>query len=68
MSTSTSCYETYADVIPLVTAVRPNGAATTEAFEAAGGTAGVMKQLHAVHEDRRSDDHRQDAGARIWPA
>jgi dihydroxy-acid dehydratase len=38
-------YEKYADVIPLLTAVRPNGAATTEAFEAAGGTAGVMKQL-----------------------
>jgi dihydroxy-acid dehydratase len=28
-----------------LTAVRPNGDATTEAFEAAGGTAGVMKQL-----------------------
>jgi dihydroxy-acid dehydratase len=38
-------YEKYADVIPLLTAVRPNGDATTEAFEAAGGTAGVMKQL-----------------------
>lgn len=38
-------YEKYADVIPLLTAIRPNGEATTEAFEAAGGTAGVMKQL-----------------------
>jgi dihydroxy-acid dehydratase len=38
-------YEKYADVIPLLTAVRPNGDRTTEEFEAAGGTRGVMKQL-----------------------
>ena len=38
-------FEQYADVIPLLTAVRPNGDSTTEAFEAAGGTQGVMKQL-----------------------
>ena len=41
-------FETYADVIPLLTAVRPNGDATTEAFEAAGGTQGVMKQLERL--------------------
>jgi dihydroxy-acid dehydratase len=38
-------YEKYADLIPLLTAVRPNGERTTEEFEAAGGTLGVMKQL-----------------------
>ena len=38
-------YEKYADVIPLLTAVRPNGERTTEEFEAAGGARGVMKQL-----------------------
>jgi dihydroxy-acid dehydratase len=41
-------FEKYADVIPLLTAVRPNGDATTEAFEAAGGTQGVMKQLERL--------------------
>jgi len=38
-------YEKYADVIPLLTAVRPNGDRTTEEFEHAGGTRGIMKQL-----------------------
>jgi len=38
-------YEKYGDVIPLLTAVRPNGDRTTEEFEAAGGTRAVMKQL-----------------------
>ena len=32
-------------MIPLLTAVRPNGDRTTEEFEAAGGTRAVMKQL-----------------------
>jgi dihydroxy-acid dehydratase len=41
-------YEKYADLIPLLTAVRPNGASTTEEFEAAGGTQGVMKQLEGL--------------------
>jgi dihydroxy-acid dehydratase len=40
-------YETYGDVIPLLTAVRPNGERTTEEFEAAGGTRAVMKQLES---------------------
>ncbi|MBV9983302.1 dihydroxy-acid dehydratase [Bradyrhizobium sp.] len=38
-------YERYGEVIPLLTAVRPNGDRTTEEFEAAGGTRAVMKQL-----------------------
>ncbi|MFI5013102.1 MAG: dihydroxy-acid dehydratase [Hyphomicrobiales bacterium] len=38
-------YEKYADLIPLLTAVRPNGETSTEAFEAAGGARAVMKQL-----------------------
>ena len=38
-------FEKYADIIPLLTAVRPNGHFTTEQFEHAGGTRGIMKQL-----------------------
>jgi dihydroxy-acid dehydratase len=38
-------YEKYADVIPLLAAVRPNGETSTEEFEAAGGARAVMKQL-----------------------
>ncbi len=34
-----------ADAVPLLTAVRPNGPHSTEDFEDAGGTRGVMKQL-----------------------
>jgi dihydroxy-acid dehydratase len=41
-------FEKYADIIPLLTAVRPNGERTTEEFEAAGGTRGVMKQLESL--------------------
>src|SRR5262249_36446984 len=38
-------FEKYADTIPLLTAVRPNGETSTEAFEAAGGARAVLKQL-----------------------
>ena len=38
-------YERLADTIPLLTAVRPNGETTIEAFEAAGGAQAIMKQL-----------------------
>ncbi|MDQ2084400.1 dihydroxy-acid dehydratase [Xanthobacteraceae bacterium Astr-EGSB] len=38
-------FEKFADKIPLLTAVRPNGEHTIEQFEAAGGTRAVMKQL-----------------------
>jgi dihydroxy-acid dehydratase len=38
-------FEKYADTIPLLAAVRPNGETSTEAFEAAGGARAVMKQL-----------------------
>ncbi len=38
-------YEKYADLIPLLAAVRPNGDTTTEQFEAAGGARAVMKRL-----------------------
>jgi dihydroxy-acid dehydratase len=38
-------FERFADEIPLLTAVRPNGDHTIEEFEAAGGTRGVLKQL-----------------------
>jgi dihydroxy-acid dehydratase len=41
-------FERHADtVLPLI-AVRPNGPTSTEAFEAAGGARGVMKQLAGV--------------------
>jgi dihydroxy-acid dehydratase len=38
-------FEHYADKIPLLTAIRPNGEHVIEDFEAAGGTRAVMKQL-----------------------
>jgi dihydroxy-acid dehydratase len=38
-------FERYADTIPPLIAVRPNGPTSIEAFEAAGGARGVMKQL-----------------------
>jgi dihydroxy-acid dehydratase len=38
-------FERYADKIPLLTAIRPNGEHVIEDFEAAGGTRAVMKQL-----------------------
>lgn len=41
-------FEQFADQIPLLSAVRPNGEHTIEQFEQAGGTQGVMKQLEQV--------------------
>jgi len=38
-------YERFADEVPLLTAIRPNGEYTIEEFEAAGGTRAIMKQL-----------------------
>ena len=38
-------FETLADKIPLLTAIRPNGQRVVEEFEAAGGTRALMKQL-----------------------
>jgi dihydroxy-acid dehydratase len=38
-------FEQYADRIPVLAAVRPNGDHTIEQFEAAGGARAVMKQL-----------------------
>jgi dihydroxy-acid dehydratase len=38
-------FEHLAEEVPLLTAVRPNGPHPIEAFEAAGGTAGVLKRL-----------------------
>lgn len=40
-------FEEYADSVPLLTAVRPNGPHPIEAFEAAGGAAGVLKRLQS---------------------
>lgn len=41
-------YETYADSVPVVAAVRPNGEHLIEDFEAAGGTRAVLKQLSPI--------------------
>jgi dihydroxy-acid dehydratase len=38
-------FETLADRVPLLTAIRPNGEHSIEEFEDAGGTRAVMKQL-----------------------
>jgi dihydroxy-acid dehydratase len=41
-------FETLADQVPLVTAIRPNGEAPIESFEDAGGTRAVMRQLEPL--------------------
>lgn len=41
-------FERYADRVPLLAAVRPNGEHAIEDFEAAGGALAVMKQLEDV--------------------
>jgi dihydroxy-acid dehydratase len=41
-------FETLADEVPLVTAIRPNGEAPIEDFEDAGGTLAVLKQLEPL--------------------
>ena len=38
-------FETLADEVPLLTAIRPNGETPIEAFEDAGGTRALLKQL-----------------------
>jgi dihydroxy-acid dehydratase len=41
-------FETLADDVPLLTAIRPNGETPIEDFEDAGGTRGLMKQLEPL--------------------
>jgi dihydroxy-acid dehydratase len=41
-------FERYANQVPLLTAVRPNGEHSIEEFEAAGGARAVLKQLEAM--------------------
>jgi dihydroxy-acid dehydratase len=41
-------FETLADQVPLITAIRPSGPAPIESFEDAGGTRAVMKQLEPL--------------------
>ena len=41
-------FETLADDVPLLTAIRPNGETPIEAFEDAGGTRALMKQLEPI--------------------
>ena len=43
-----SLYERYADKVPLLAAVRPNGERLIEELEAAGGARAVMKQLEPL--------------------
>jgi dihydroxy-acid dehydratase len=43
-----SLYERYADRVPLLAAVRPNGERLIEELEAAGGARAVMKQLEPL--------------------
>jgi dihydroxy-acid dehydratase len=48
-------YERFADKVPLLAAVRPNGERLIEELEAAGGARAVMKQLEPLlHLDARS--------------
>jgi len=47
--------EKFADQVPLLCGVRPNGMARTEDLESAGGTAGIMKRLEShLHLDSLS--------------
>jgi len=41
-------FETLADGVPLLTAIRPNGETSIEEFEDAGGTRAIMKQLEPL--------------------
>ena len=41
-------FETLADGVPLLTAIRPNGETSIEEFEDAGGTRALMKQLEPL--------------------
>jgi dihydroxy-acid dehydratase len=41
-------FETLADRVPLLTAIRPNGETSIEEFEDAGGTQAIMKQLEPL--------------------
>lgn len=41
-------FESYADQVPLLAAIRPNGEHAIEEFEAAGGAQAVMKQLEPM--------------------
>ncbi|TNC23337.1 dihydroxy-acid dehydratase [Amycolatopsis alkalitolerans] len=41
-------FERYADEVPLLAAVRPNGPHSIEQFEAAGGAAALLKQLEGL--------------------
>src|SRR6202012_2584126 len=41
-------FETLADRVPLLTAIRPNGETPIEEFEDAGGTRAIMKQLEPL--------------------
>lgn len=41
-------FEALADKVPVLSAVRPNGARTIEEFEAAGGARAVMKRLESL--------------------
>src|SRR6185437_5308831 len=45
-------FETLADDVPLLTAIRPNGETPIEEFEDAGGTRALMKQLEPLLDGR----------------
>ena len=48
------------DKMPVLSAVRPIGDTSIEAFEAAGGALAVMKQLEPMIQQERADRQRQD--------
>ena len=55
-------FETLADGVPLLTAIRPNGETPIEDFEDAGGTRALMKQLEPLLAARGADGDRADRG------
>ena len=48
-------FERLGEKVPVLSAVRPNGPDTIEAFEAAGGARAIMKQLEPMLDTERAD-------------
>ena len=56
------------DDVPVLSAVRPNGADTIEQFEDAGGAQALLKQLEPLLDTERADRHRRHRRATTSPS
>ena len=59
-------FETLADGVPLLTAIRPNGETSIEEFEDAGGTRAIMKQLEPLLDGDALTVTGDDRRRRTW--